>query len=57
MPLPKTANVGKIMSKLASEGGRPRRQMIAIALNQARKSGADIPKKAMAMRARASKRG
>ena len=45
MPLPKTSSVGKIMSKLKSEGGRRRSQMVAIALNQARKYGADIPKK------------
>ncbi len=55
MPLPKTSNVGTIMDKLKTEGGRSRQQMVAIALNQARKHGADIPQKAMAMRARAAK--
>ena len=57
MPLPKTKNVGKIMSKLKSEGGKPRKQMVAIALSEARKNGADIPekKKVLAMRNRASK--
>lgn len=55
MPLPNTKNIGTIFSKLKKEGGKPRKQMIAIALNQARKSGASIPKKALAMRARAIK--
>ena len=44
MPLPKTADVGKIMHKLNKEGGRPRKQKFAIALSQARKHGANIPK-------------
>ena len=52
MPLPKTSNVGKIMHKLKAEGGRPHKQMIAIALDQARKHGADIPLKNMAMKMR-----
>lgn len=40
MPLPKTANVGKIMSELKhSKKKRSRRQKIAIALSQARKYG------------------
>lgn len=59
MSLPKTKDVGKIMDKLKSEGGKSREQMVAIALDQARKNGANIPapkkkdKKhtAMAMRA------
>jgi hypothetical protein len=46
MPLPKTTNVGKIISELKhSKKKRPRKQMIAIALSQARKYGADIKKK------------
>lgn len=47
MPLPKTTNVGKIMHELKTKGTkkRSRKQMIAIALSQARKSGAKIPKK------------
>ena len=64
MPLPKTKNVGTIMDKLKSEGGRARDQMIAIALNQARKNGADIPapkkkpnKKTVAMTMRAARMG
>ena len=32
------------MRKLNKEGGRPRRQKVAIALSQARKYGARIPK-------------
>lgn len=32
-----------IMHKLNKEGGRPRKQKIAIALSQARKHGANIP--------------
>ena len=58
MPLPKTSNVGKIMHELKGSG-RPRKQMIAIAMGQARKYGADIPekpnKRTLAMKARASK--
>jgi len=54
MTLPKTTDIGKIMHKLKSEGNRPHRQMVAIALNQARKSGADIPSKSLAMKARAT---
>jgi hypothetical protein len=64
MPLPKTKNVGKIMDKLKSEGGRGRDQMVAIALSQARKNGAKIPapkgkpnKKNVAMTMRAAKMG
>lgn len=45
MPLPETTDVGKIMRKLNKEGGRSRKQKIAIALDVARKSGAKIPKK------------
>ena len=44
MPLPKTTDVGKIISKLNKEGGRSRSQKIAIALSVARKAGASIPK-------------
>jgi len=44
MPLPKTNNVGKIMHELKSGKKRSRRQMVAIALSQARKYGADLPK-------------
>lgn len=64
MPLPKTSDVGTIMHKLKEEGGRPRKQMIAIALNEARKNGADIPapkknpnKKNVAMTMRAARMG
>lgn len=45
MPLPKTTNVGKIIKKLNEEGGRSRKQKVAIALNVARRSGADLPNK------------
>jgi len=45
MPLPKTSSVGTILRKLKKEGGRSRRQMVAIALSQARKFGANIKKK------------
>ena len=45
MPLPKTRDVGKIMRKLNKEGGRSRKQKVAIALSVARKAGAKIPKK------------
>jgi len=44
MPLPKSASVEKIMHKLKEED-MPHRQKVAIALSQARKYGADIPKK------------
>jgi hypothetical protein len=45
MPLPKTQDVGKVISALNAPGEkqRPRAQKIAIALNTARKAGADIP--------------
>lgn len=43
MPLPNTIDVGKIIKKLNTEGGRSRTQKIAIALNIARKAGANIP--------------
>lgn len=46
MPLPHTTDVGKIITELKhSKRKRSRKQMIAIALDQARKSGAKIPKK------------
>lgn len=45
MPLLKgKKNVGKNIKELESTG-RPKNQSIAIALNVARKSGANIPKK------------
>lgn len=44
MPLPRTSDVGAIMRELKTGKKRPRRQMVAIALSQARKYGADIPK-------------
>ena len=44
MPLPKTSDVGQIMKELKTGRKRPRRQMVAIALSQARKYGASIPK-------------
>lgn len=56
MPLPKTKNVGKLVKELQADnkkkgkargaGGKPRppKQILAIALTQARKSGAKIPK-------------
>lgn len=46
-PLPHTTNVGKIMHELKHKGSkkRSRKQMVAIALSQAKKSGAKIPKK------------
>jgi len=43
MPLPKTKDVGKVMKVLNKEGGRSREQKIAIALNVARKAGANVP--------------
>lgn len=46
MPLPKTADVGKIMGELKEGRKRPYIQRIAIALSHARKMGADIPQKA-----------
>ena len=46
MPLPKTTNVGRIMSELKRKGKkRPRKQRIAISLDQARRSGKPRPKK------------
>jgi hypothetical protein len=46
MPLPKTTNVGKIIEELnQSKTKRGHEQKVAIALNQARKSGANIPLK------------
>ena len=45
MPLPKTRNVGKIMTELKTGRKRPYVQRIAIALSHARKMGADIPRK------------
>lgn len=46
MPLPKSKDPGKTIKKLnAEKPGMPRKQKIAIALNQARKAGANIPKK------------
>ena len=46
MPLPKSKDPGKIIAKLNQEKpGMPRRQKVAIALNQARKAGAKLPKK------------
>jgi len=44
MPLKHTTNVGEIIKELnQSRTKRPRKQKIAIALAQARKSGANIP--------------
>lgn len=46
MPLPKTTDVGKIMHELKHKGKkRPHKQRVAIALDVARKAGANIPKK------------
>ena len=55
MPLPKTTNIGTIIKELNQSGRkRSRKQKIAIALSQARKSGANIPlKKEIARRAKA----
>ena len=45
MPLPKTQDVGKILHELKHKGKkRPHKQRVAIALDVARKAGADIPK-------------
>ena len=45
MPLlPGKANIGRNI-QTEEAAGKPRRQSIAIALNVARKSGADVPKK------------
>lgn len=44
-PLPKTSSVKKIMRKLKGERKYGKKQKIAIALTQARKHGAKIPKK------------
>lgn len=48
VPLKKTKDVGKVLSELKkSSKKRPRKQMIAIALDQVRKSGGKVsPKKA-----------
>ena len=44
MPLPETKSVGKLMRFLKKEKpGMPKKQKIAISLNQARKAGANIP--------------
>ncbi len=44
MPLPKTKDVGKIIRELnTSKKKRSRKQKVAIALDQARASGAKIP--------------
>lgn len=51
MPLPRTRNVGKIIRKLKEEGGRPQKQIVAIALDVARKAGANIPKKKSQLKA------
>lgn len=46
MPLPKTKNVGKVISFLKKEKpSMSQRQRVAIALNTAREAGAKIPKK------------
>jgi hypothetical protein len=46
MPLPRTTNVGTIVSFLKKEHPEwSKAQVTAVALEQARKSGADIPKK------------
>lgn len=45
MPLPKTQDVGKIITELKrSSTKRPHKQKVAIALDVARKAGANIPK-------------
>lgn len=45
MPLPRTSDVGAIISELnKSKTKRPRKQKVAIALSQARKFGAKIKK-------------
>ena len=58
MPLPKTRNVGKLISKMMAEDPHhvkmPHKQMVAIALSQARKAGAKIPKKEMPKQAKRS---
>lgn len=45
MPLTPTRDVGKTIRKLKKEGGRPQAQIVAIALDVARRAGANIPKK------------
>ena len=46
MPLPKSRDPGETIAKLNQEKpGMPRKQKVAIALNQARRAGAKIPKK------------
>ena len=47
MPIPKTRDAGKIMRFLMKEDHSkwPHKQMVAIALSQARKAGAKIKKK------------
>lgn len=46
MPFPKTTDVGKVIKFLKKEKpSMPHKQMVAIALSQARKAGAKIPKK------------
>lgn len=46
MPLKKGASRKTVSENIRREieGGKPRKQAVAIALDQARKSGADIPK-------------
>ena len=46
MPIPKTKNIGKIMSFLKKDKpNMSMKQRVAIALSQARKAGAKVPKK------------
>ena len=52
MPLPETTDVGAIMHELKGGKKRPRKQMIAIALDTARRAGAKIPKPAKRRRSK-----
>ena len=46
MPIPKTRDVGKTIEFLKKEKpGMPQKQKVAIALETARRAGAEIPKK------------
>lgn len=58
MPLPKTTNIGTIIKELnQSSTKRPYKQKVAIVLAQARKSGANIPKKKSPIAKEVAKRG
>jgi len=56
MPLPKTTDIGKLISELhKSKKKLSHKQVLAIAFNEARKNGANISKESLAMKKRAKK--